>query len=173
LARSTSRTQEDTREVALIENLQREDLNPIEEAEALLALKLERRYTDAELAKIVGKSRQAINDSLLLTKLPTAIKAECRTSGAWSKSQLLQVLRAGSREKVEALWQGIKNGAGVTVRALREKTSPRSKQGRPAHYRFEHKPDGKPFSVTVSFTKKTATRAEVRGALNHALRHLP
>ena len=48
------RSDNDAREVAIIENLQRENLNPIEEAEALLALKTERGYTDAQLAKIVN-----------------------------------------------------------------------------------------------------------------------
>ncbi len=166
------RSSEDSLEIALIENLQREDLNPLEEAEGLWKLKEARGYTDATLAKVVGKSRQAINDSLLLNKLPETIKAECRTSGKWTKSQLLQVLRAGSSENVQTLWHGLQAGEPATVRELRKKTAP-PKGGRPQHYRFEHRPEGKPFAVTVTFTKKTATRAELRAALKDALKHLP
>ena len=51
------RQKEDPAEIALIENLQREDLNPIEEAESLQRLKDRRHLTDETLARIIGKSR--------------------------------------------------------------------------------------------------------------------
>jgi ParB family chromosome partitioning protein len=168
------RTEEDSLEVAIIENLQRENLHPLEEAEALLHLKTIKGFTDQALAQVIGKSRKAVNESLLLTQLPEAIKAEWRTSAMATKSQLLQVLRAGSPEKVGAAWAGLKTGEVSTVRELRkQKQQATAKKGRPAHYRFEHKPDGKPFHVTVTFAKKTASRAEVRSALKDALKHLP
>ncbi|MFN8545537.1 MAG: hypothetical protein U0807_15200 [Candidatus Binatia bacterium] len=61
----------------------------------------------------------------------------------------------------------------MTVRALRAKAAPAVAQGRPPHYRFEHKPKGKPFSVTVTFSKSRATHEEVKGALKDALKHVP
>ncbi len=61
-------------EFALIENLQREDLNAIEEAEAYLKLIEEYNITQDELSKIVGKSRSAIANSLRLNKLDYKIK---------------------------------------------------------------------------------------------------
>ncbi|MFZ0888196.1 MAG: ParB/RepB/Spo0J family partition protein [Candidatus Binataceae bacterium] len=165
------RQEEDALEVALIENLQRENLNPIEEAEALLKLKKARNFSDEELAKIIGKSRQAVNDSLTLNELPEKIKAECRTSGTCSKSQLLQVIRAGSPGKVVATWQALTSGELRTVRDLRRHA--KAAKGRPRHYRFVHRPKGRPFQVLVSFSKTKATRAEVRAALRDALQHLP
>jgi len=80
------RSEADSMEVALIENLQRENLSAIEEAEGLLKLKQARQFTDQALAKIIGKSRQSVNDSLILNELPESIKAECPTSGIWSKA---------------------------------------------------------------------------------------
>lgn len=56
-------------EIALIENLQREDLNPIEEAEAYEKLIKEYNMTQEEISKIVGKSRSAIANSLRLLSL--------------------------------------------------------------------------------------------------------
>ncbi len=170
------RSDEDHREVALIENLQRENLNAIEEAEGLAALKAARGYTDAQLAKIVGKSRSSITESLSLTQLPEAIKAQCRTSDIWTKSQLLQLVRAGSSENLDTIWKGLQAGDSPTVRELRKKTAKKpavAKGGRPQHYRFEHDPTNKPYTVTVTFTKKTASRAELRAALKDALNHLP
>jgi ParB family chromosome partitioning protein len=158
--------------VAVIVNLQRENLHPLEEAEALLHLKTIKGFTDEALARVIGKSRKAVNESLLLNQLPEAIKAEWRTSATASKSQLLQVLRAGSPEKIEAAWAGLKTGEVTTVRELR-KQKQAVKQGRPKHYRFTHDPQGKPYQVMVTFTKRSASRAELRGALKDALNHLP
>ena len=156
--------------VAIVENLQREDLNPLEEAEGLLKLKTLKRYTDAQLAKTVGKSRQSINDSLLLNQLPEAIKAECRTSGTATKSQLLQILRVGSPEKATAAWNALKRGEVSTVRALRAQGRPKG-AGRPKHYRFDFTPEHHKFQVTVAFKKSKATPREVRDALKAATNH--
>ena len=61
-------------EIAIIENLQREDLNPIEEAEGLQALIDKCGYTQEEVAVSVGKSRPAITNSLRLLKLPEEVR---------------------------------------------------------------------------------------------------
>ncbi len=61
-------------ELAIIENLQREDLNPIEEAEGLQALADKCGYTQEEIAASVGKSRPAIANSLRLLRLPEEVR---------------------------------------------------------------------------------------------------
>ncbi len=61
-------------EVALIENLQREDLNPLEEAEAYKRLLDEFKYTQEELSKVVGKSRSHVANMMRLLDLPREIK---------------------------------------------------------------------------------------------------
>jgi ParB family transcriptional regulator, chromosome partitioning protein len=168
------RNETDHLEVALIENLQRENLNAIEEAEALLRLKETREYTDEQLAKIIGKSRSSVTESLTLNRLPKAIKAECRTSDITSKSQLLEVIRVGSDEEMLTLWQTLKSGKVRTVRALRShKTNAGNGRGRPKNYRFQHKPKGRQYQVIVTFSKSRATREEVSDALKDALKHVP
>ncbi len=64
----------ETMEIAIIENLQREDLNPIEEAEGLQALIDRCGFTQEEIAVSVGKSRPAIANSLRLLKLPQDVR---------------------------------------------------------------------------------------------------
>lgn len=64
----------ETMEIALIENLQREDLNPIEEAEAYQKLIEEHGLTQESISKLVGKSRAAIANSVRLLTLPEKIK---------------------------------------------------------------------------------------------------
>ncbi len=67
-------TDTETMEIAIIENLQREDLNPIEEAEGLQALIDKCGFTQEEVASSVGKSRPAIANSLRLLRLPEAVR---------------------------------------------------------------------------------------------------
>lgn len=61
-------------EVALVENLQRRDLNPVEEGEGYKALAEQFNLTQAEIAKKVGKSRSAVANSMRLIELPDEVK---------------------------------------------------------------------------------------------------
>jgi len=61
-------------EMALVENLQREDLNPVEEAEALSGLIKEHQYTQEQVASRLGKDRSTVTNSLRLLKLPAAAR---------------------------------------------------------------------------------------------------
>jgi ParB family chromosome partitioning protein len=72
-------TDEDALEAALIENLQREDLNPLEEAEAYQRLIKEFFLTQESAAKRVGRSRVAVTNSLRLLKLPVEIRDYIKT----------------------------------------------------------------------------------------------
>lgn len=64
----------DTMEIALIENIQREDLNPIEEAEAYQKLMEEHGLTQEIVSKLVGKSRAAVANSVRLLTLSNKVK---------------------------------------------------------------------------------------------------
>lgn len=63
-------------EIALIENLQREDLNPMEEAQAYRRLMEEFNYTQEELAKSLGKSRSAVANTMRLLTLHADVRPE-------------------------------------------------------------------------------------------------
>ncbi len=65
---------QETLEIALIENIQRDDLNPIEEAEGFQRLLIEFKYTQEQLATAVGKSRSHVANTLRLNTLPDHIK---------------------------------------------------------------------------------------------------
>ena len=71
-------TDAESLELALIENLLREDLNPIEEAEAYQKLLAQFAWTQEELAERVGKDRSSIANCLRLLKLPESIQADLR-----------------------------------------------------------------------------------------------
>ena len=71
-------TEKEVREIALVENLQREDLNPMEESEALYNLLTENNLTQEALAHAIGKSRPAVANSLRLLTLPVQVQAMVR-----------------------------------------------------------------------------------------------
>jgi len=65
----------DALELAIIENVQREDLNPLEEAQGYHALADEFKRSQEDIAKIVGKSRSHVANMMRLTKLPAEVQA--------------------------------------------------------------------------------------------------
>jgi len=78
-------------EIALIENIQRQDLTCVEEAEAFKKLMDEEQYTPDQLASVIGKPRSTISDSLYLMRLPQAIRDECRGDRTVSKKKLIEI----------------------------------------------------------------------------------
>jgi ParB family transcriptional regulator, chromosome partitioning protein len=80
-------------EIALVENLLRQDLNPVEEAEALQRLMDDHAYQQDQLAKIIGKSQPLISMSLSLTRLPKEIRDECRQDPTVPKNVLIDIAR--------------------------------------------------------------------------------
>src|SRR5438034_11591925 len=96
---------EDPLELALIENLQREDLSPLEEAEGLADLIARHGYSHREVAELRRKRRPDVSHSLALTRLPDAVEAEPqRDGGAVSRELLMGVARQEDPEAALALW---------------------------------------------------------------------
>lgn len=162
-------TGDDVQEIALIENLQREDLNPLEEAQALLELQKERGYTQERLSAIVGKSRVSVTEILSLNALPDEIKEECRTSDIAKKSQLLQVVREKDPARQLSLWESIKTGT-VTVKDARKQRKKKTQQGRPKLAKKTFEVEDLGAQITVTFHKSRATREEYIKALQAATR---
>jgi ParB family chromosome partitioning protein len=92
----------DAYELALIENVQRADLDPIEFAEALERLVHEHGYTQETLAQRLGKDRSTIANALRLLKLPKAVR-ERVVHGDLSEGHARALLGASSDDAIEAL----------------------------------------------------------------------
>lgn len=105
-------------EVALVENLQREDLNPIEEAEAYRRLMEEFSLTQEEIAKRVGKSRPAIANTLRLLNLPSIVQSEL-AKGTLTMGHARPLLSLNSTEEQIRVWQKIQNDQ-LSVRQAEE-----------------------------------------------------
>lgn len=99
-------TDEQVSEIALIENIQRQDLNPIEEAEAYERLIKEYGVKQEDLAKRLSKSRALIANHLRLLKLPESVR-EMVIAGRLSEGHARAILGAGTPAQQEKLAQDV------------------------------------------------------------------
>jgi ParB family transcriptional regulator, chromosome partitioning protein len=78
-------------EIALVENLLRQDLNPVEEAEALQKLMEDHAYQQDQLAAIIGKTQPSISMTLSINRLPKEIRDICRQDPTVPKRTLIEI----------------------------------------------------------------------------------
>ncbi len=90
-------------ELAIIENVQRTDLNPLEEAAGYEQLIEQFGYAQAELAKVVGKSRSHVANTMRLSKLPSNVKGLV-TSGALSAGHARALLSSQNPRRWRGAW---------------------------------------------------------------------
>ena len=158
-------------ELALVENIQRKDLTPFEEAEALHHLGQKSAYTHEALARKLGKSRTSITESLALNAMPEEIKNLCRLADISSKSLLLQIVRQPTIQKMTALIEKIAAQGGATRAEVRQDLA-KPKPGRPKAYVFSYKAPSKAFNLKLKFRKGNVPRQEVIDALEAILKEL-
>jgi ParB family chromosome partitioning protein len=113
----------------VIENVQRKDLNPFEEAESYRRLMDEFGLTQEEVARRVGKSRVAVNQTLRVLDLPESVRVECQTSDISdipSKSVLLEIAKQDGEAAQRALWEQAKQGTLTVQKARAQKAGARA-----------------------------------------------
>jgi ParB family transcriptional regulator, chromosome partitioning protein len=115
-------------EIAIIENVQREDLNAIEEGEGYKLLIEGHGYTQEDLAKIIGKSRSQLANTLRLLKLPESVQEMVRSSALSAGHARPLVGRADAAHLAERI---VSHGLSVRqVEALTQERAP-AKSKRP------------------------------------------
>ena len=159
-------------EIALIENIQRKDLSPFEEAEALHSLATDHGYKHEELARRLGKSRSSVTESLSLNAMPDQVRELCRLADITSKSLLLQVVRQGDTKEMIALVEQLTRGAGPTTREQARAAAAGPKPGRPRAFIFKYVPPAKTFNLSLKFRKSRVKRDEIITALTEIIEDL-
>jgi len=91
-------------EIALVENLLRQDLTAVEEAEALQRLKDDQQYTDEQLSGVIGRARTTLSDILLISRLPAEIRDEARGDRKVAKSALIEIARKKQARAMLTAW---------------------------------------------------------------------
>jgi ParB/RepB/Spo0J family partition protein len=172
-------------ELQIVENLHRQDLNPLEEAASYRRLIEEFGMTQDDVGRRLGKSQNSVNESLRLLALPASVQGEYRALSPLSnatrisKSLLLEIAKQPGEVAQRNLWEQAKRGQ-LTVKQVRQqKLSARlGHQGKerkasavPARagmlFRYPIQTDTA--TVTVTFEAPRATLDEIIAALEQAL----
>jgi ParB family chromosome partitioning protein len=153
-------------EIALIENLQRKDLSPFEEAEGLFALVERFGYTHEDVARKIGKSRSSVTESLSIAALPDEIKQECLKSEISTKSLLLQVARQSDADSMRKFVNKVV-AQGMTRDEARKATAKKQTRTQPYFHRYQS--PNKDFTLEVRFRKSTVSQEELILAIQAAL----
>lgn len=159
-------------EIALIENLQRKDLDPFEEAEGLDSLRQRFGYTHEQIATTVAKSRSVITEALSLLQIPDDLRQLARKNGILSKSLLLEIAKAGDEKRMAELLERVLEG-GLSRDQVRDQTrTPRGtgNAGKRPTFRFSD-PDTD-FRVALTFDRDAVERRDVIRALEKVLEGL-
>jgi ParB family transcriptional regulator, chromosome partitioning protein len=123
-------TDREMMEIALIENLQRQDLNPLEEAEAYKRLLEEYNYTQEQLAERVGKSRSAVANTLRLMTLHAEVRRDV-AEGRLTEGHARAILALPLEKQPDAARKAVELGLSVreTERlAVQEQKRPAKRQ---------------------------------------------
>ncbi|MCI0536293.1 MAG: ParB/RepB/Spo0J family partition protein [Verrucomicrobiales bacterium] len=149
----------------LIENLQRKDLHPLEEARAFKRLMDEFNLTQRDLATRLGKSPASINQTLRILNLNASLLADVQTSEYATKSVLLEIAKEPDPKRQLQLWQQTNAGQLSVREARKQKTENSFTKSRKAACTIEL-PDAK---LIIRFFSGEPSSDRVQAVLNAAL----
>lgn len=155
-------------EIALVENLQRKDLHPFEEADGLKTLLESFEYTHDRIAKKIGKSRSSVTEMLTIAGMEEAVREAAKEADITAKSMLLSIARL---ETVEEQLEMIASVAAGNYKRddVRRKAK---KQQRAKPFVFKYRAPNKSFSFDMKFKKSEVPREELIETLEQVLDEL-
>ena len=159
----------ETLELALIENLQRKDLTPFEEADGLQRLAEHFDYTHDDIAKKIAKARSSVTETMSLRVIPEAIRKLCIDHGLVSKSLLLQISRQPNEKKMVEAIQRIAQAGLTRDEARRERQEEKNAGPRPQPFIFNYRPENEAFRLRIQFRKSNVSRSELIDTLRNLL----
>jgi ParB family chromosome partitioning protein len=159
-------------EMALVENLQRRDLSPFEEADGLRVLADHHKYTHEMMAEKLGKSRTSITETLSLNSMPDDVRQLCRLADIESKSLLLQIVRQGDPHKMVALLERLQNEGTTRREARRIVREDKKPRGRRRHFVFRFQPREKNFELNLKFKRSDVPKEEIVRVLERIIQEL-
>lgn len=122
--------------ISLIENVQREDLNPMEEAEAYETLRKKYKYTQEKIAGLVGKSRPYIANSLRLLKLEPVVKEMLRREElSISQGKLLLSVKDGN-EQIKQAKRMVDEGQTIAESTQNTKKTTKKRKDHQGYYSY-------------------------------------
>jgi len=162
----------ETLEIALIENMQRKDLTPFEEADGLYRLASQFDYTHDDVAKKIGRARSSVSETLTLRNIPEGIRKKCLENGVLSKSLLLQISKQPSEKKMLEMLARILQSGLTRDDARRERADEKTGVERAQPFIFHYQPENEAFKFRLQFRKSHVSREELIRTLRDILAQL-
>ncbi len=162
----------ETLELALIENIQRKDLTPFEEADGLHRLATQFEYTHEDMARKIGRSRSSVTETLSLRSIPESLRRKCADHGITSKSVLLQIARQPTEKKMIEMLHRILQAGLTRDEARRERREDQTGPQRPQPFIFHFEPQDEAFKFRIQFKKSHVSRDELIATLREILSQL-
>ncbi|MGH9680327.1 MAG: ParB/RepB/Spo0J family partition protein, partial [Candidatus Acidiferrales bacterium] len=162
----------ETLELALIENLQRKDLSPFEEADGLQRLAEHFDYTHEDIARKIAKARSSVTETMSLRVIPEAVRKFCVQSGIVSKSLLLQIARQPTEKKMIEAVERIAQAGLTRDEARRERQDEMNSGPRPQPFIFSFRPENESFKLRIQFRKSNVSRSELIDTLRNLIETL-
>jgi len=151
----------ETLEIALIENIQRKDLTPFEEADGLHRLATQFEYTHEDVARKIGRARSSVTETLSLRNIPESLRKKCIEHGVTSKSLLLQIARQPTEKRMIEMLHRILQGGLTRDEARRERRDEQGGPQRPQPFIFQFEPEDENFKFRIQFKKSHVSRDEL------------
>lgn len=161
-------------EIALIENLQRKDLTPFEEADGLQLLADRFGYTHEEISKKIGKARSSVTESLSLAQIPLDVRQTCQRASISSKSLLLQIARQPDPDLMRAFVDRVVRNGMTRDDARRERTTSQkaTQKERPQPFTWRYAAPGQEFRFELKFKRSEVSDDELIDVLKGVLEKL-
>ncbi|MCE5247070.1 ParB/RepB/Spo0J family partition protein [bacterium] len=145
-------------EISLVENLQRRDLTPFEEAAAVNRLVEEFSYTHEQIARKLGRSRTSVTEILSLNRMPQTVKDACRRADITAKSTLMEIVRQPDEATMLALVAAVSSES-LTRDEVRERKKDAAGAANAVQrlrpFVFRYKPRDRDFSLSLKFDRET------------------
>lgn len=159
-------------ELALIENLQRKDLDVFEEADGLRTLVDLYGYSHQQLAERIGKARSTVTEIINVSRIPLHLRNLCKKYGILSRSTLIEIAKLEKLEDMEKLInqiieRGLKR---EDTRELGKKIKGKTKKAGPFVFKFY--PKDRKFFLKIEFKKEHVSKEELINILEEILNKL-
>ncbi len=157
-------------ELSIVENIQRKDLNPFEEAFALKKLNMIFGYTQEEIAKKIGKSRSSVAETIKIASLPKKIIELAKKLKIESKSFLLELSKLESEEEMLRALKDYEEGKITRDDVRKKRKGEEEKKTKPLTFQFVS--PKKDFKIKISVKKEDISKDELIKILEELIKSI-
>ena len=159
-------------ELALVENMQRKDLDVFEESDGLKALADHYGYNHEQIAKKIGKARSTITEIINISKIPKDLRNMCIEFNIRSRGTLIEIAKQKNRDDMYKLITNVKQRdlKREDTRDLSKQIKGKTKTAEKYVYNYQKK--DKTCKVKIEFRKSNVTKEEIISLLEEMIKKL-